>query len=114
VSNRITATSVLVGYRIPVRRRLAVGVQGGISFLHVRRSYTTIRSPAVVATPALVIRPYQLLDNVAAASLDGELVIDLTSHLALVPRVRAHAFSLSIGGPSGFTIRPGIGARWTF
>jgi hypothetical protein len=113
-SNRITATSVLVGYRIPVRRRLAVGVLGGLSFLHVRRDYTTIRPSAVAAAPALVIRPYQFIDNAAAASVDGEFVIDLTSHLAFVTRVRAHAFSLSSGGPSGFAIRPGIGARWTF
>jgi hypothetical protein len=114
VSNRITATSVLIGYRIPVHRRLGVGVSGGLSFLHVRRDFTTIRSPAAAAAPALVIRPYTLLDNVAAASLDGECIIDLTSHLALVPRVRAHAFSLSSSGPSGFAIRPGIGGRWTF
>jgi hypothetical protein len=114
VGNRITATSVLVGYRISGRRRLAVEVFGGLSFLHARRDFTTIRTPPVAAAPALVIRPYTLLDNVAAASLDGDFVIGLTSHLALVPRVRAHAFSLSNGGPSGFVIRPGIGARWTF
>jgi hypothetical protein len=114
VSNRITATSVLVGYRIPGRRRLAVEVLGGLSFFHVRRDFTTIRTPPVAAAPALVIRPYTLLDNVAAASLGGDLVIGLTSHLAVVPRVRVHAFSLSSGGPSGFVIRPGVGARWTF
>jgi hypothetical protein len=89
-------------------------VLGGLSFLHVRRDFTTIRTPPVAAAPALVIRPYTLLDNVAAASLDGDFVIGLTSHLSLVPRVRVHAFSLSGGGPSGFVIRPAIGARWTF
>jgi hypothetical protein len=114
VSNRITATSVLAGYRISGRRRLAVEVLGGLSFLHVRRDFTTIRTPPVAAAPALVIRPYTLLDNVAAASVDGDFVIGLTSHLAVVPRARVHAFSLSSGGPSGFVIRPGIAARWTF
>ena len=86
---------------------------GGLSFLHVRRGFTTIRTPPAAA-PALVVRPYTLLDNVAAATVDGDFVIGLTSHLSLVPKVRVHAFSLSSGGPSGFVIRPAIGARWTF
>ena len=42
------------------------------------------------------------------------LALDLTRHLALVPEVRAHAFSLNGGGPSAFVLRPGLAVRWTF
>jgi hypothetical protein len=57
--------------------------------------------------------PTELTDNVPAATVGAEAAIELTTHLAAVPEVRAHAFSLN-GGPSAFAIRPGIAVRWSF
>jgi Outer membrane protein beta-barrel domain len=116
VTNRITATSVLLGYRFPVQARVRVGALGGLAFLHVSRDYTTIGPPSSAAAPiaALVMRPLTQVDNVAAATVGGENAIDLSLHARLIGDVRVHAFSLSGGGPSGFAIRPSLGVRWTF
>ena len=115
VTNRITATSMLLGYHFPVHPRVHVGALGGLAFLHVSRDYTTISPSSSIAAPgaALVIRPHTQLDDVSAATVGGEIAIDLTHHLALIADVRAHAFTLN-GSPSGFAIRPGLGGRWTF
>ena len=64
--------------------------------------------------PTFVTETGQQVDNVPAATVGAEVALALTSHLAAVPAIRAHAFSLSGGGPSGFVIRPGIVIRWTF
>jgi hypothetical protein len=118
VSNRVVATSVLVGYQMPVGDRIHVGASGGLSFLHVTRQYTTTGpvplSAADAAVIALVVRPYTIIDEVPAATVGGEIVFDVTRHFAAVGRLDAHAFSLGTGGPSGVAIRPGLGARWIF
>lgn len=116
VTNRITATSVLLGYHFPVHARMHVGALGGLAFLQVSRDYATIGPTPLAAAPvlALVIRPFTQVDNVAAATVGGEIAIDLADHAGLIADVRVHAFSLSNGGPSGFAIRPGLGVRWTF
>jgi hypothetical protein len=53
-------------------------------------------------------------DTISAATIGMEARIRLSTHLAVVPEVRASAFRLSGAGPSGFAIRPGVGVRWTF
>jgi hypothetical protein len=123
-TNRIIATSVLVGYHVAIRQRMHLGALAGVSFLHVTRAFNALppvplassaaSSPAFAVGPALIVRPYMVVDNVPAATVGGELAIDLARHFALVPELRAHAFSLSGGGPSGFAIRPGLAARWIF
>jgi hypothetical protein len=59
------------------------------------------------------MRPTEMIDNVPAATVGAEVAFQLTSHLEAVPEIRAHSFSVS-GGPAGFSIRPGVGVRWTF
>jgi hypothetical protein len=138
-TNRVFAASVLLGYHAESGHRIRPGVVGGLTFVHVRRRYNTIGpvplvsgaaapssfayftpggtlAPGSVSLPvasSLVVRPIEVIDNVPAATVGAEAAIELTSHLAAVPEVRAHAFSLS-NGPSGFAIRPGIALRWTF
>jgi hypothetical protein len=134
ITNRLVATSALLGYHAPSGHRVRPAVFGGLTFMHViRRFDTTIPPPiaypassfsvqpdGIVVTqaagsplPSLVVRPHEEVDNVPAATIAAEAAIDLNSHLAAVPEVRAHTFSLS-GGPGGFAIRPGIAIRWTF
>jgi hypothetical protein len=114
VSNRIVSTSVLIGYQFPLHDRVHIGAFGGLSFLHVTRDYSTIGPTPTTAAPALVIRPRTLIDNVAAPTVGAEAAFGLTHHLAVVPNLHVSAFTLSNSGPSGFAIRSGIGARWTF
>jgi hypothetical protein len=117
VTNRLISTDVLFGYQFTVRERVHIGALGGLSFLHVTRGYSTVGPvavPLVVPVGALIIRPYTQIDEVPAATVGGEVAVDLTRHFAAVGQLRAHAFSLSNGGPGGFAIRPGAGARWMF
>jgi hypothetical protein len=116
-TNRLLGSSVLVGYQA-ANHRFRPAVVGGLTFMHVRRQLSTTGPIPLVDIPvpvtsALVIRPTELIDNVPAATVGAELAIGLTDHLAAVPEVRAHAFSLD-NGPSAFAIRPGIAVRWTF
>jgi hypothetical protein len=119
VANRLTAVSALVGYDSATHRRTRLGLQGGLSFLHVRRNFDTVGPVPLAALPgfsaptALVIRPYSLVDNVPAPTVGAEVAVDLIEHLALVPAIRAYAFTLN-GGPSAFAIRPGVELRWMF
>jgi hypothetical protein len=109
----------LLGYQFPVHDRLRVSALGGVSFLHVTREYDSVGVvPQASGNPpipvALVVRPYTLIDQVLGLTVGAEAAVDVTRHLAIVPDVHVSAFSLSSGGPSGFAIRPGVGARWTF
>jgi hypothetical protein len=118
-TNRLVATSALLGYHAPAGHRVRPAVFGGLTFMHVTRRFDTTYplplappSPFPISSP-LVIRPSEQVDNVPAATVGVEAAIELTSHFAAVPEVRAHAFSVS-NGPSGFAIRPGLGVRWIF
>lgn len=127
-STRLAAGSVLLGYHGPAAGRFRGGVFGGLTFMHVRRRFTTPQAiplvttiltsptgiPVPVPTVTYALQTRETIDNVPAATVGAEAAIELTSHLAAVPEIRAHAFTLSYGGPSGFAIRPGIAIRWTF
>lgn len=129
-SNRLVATSVLLGYHGAAAHRVRPGVFGGLTFMHVTRryeggyplAYGIIQgspsggqaAPIPCCYPCCSIRPPDQVDNVPAATVGAEAALELGRHIAAVPEVRAHVFSLSNGGPSAFAIRPGIGIRWMF
>ena len=130
-ATRLIASSVLLGYHVPAAGRVRPAIFGGLTFMHVRRRITVpvamgnvLSFSDVTNLPFAIANPFpfpsfttvtrQQIDNVPAATVGAEVALALTSHLAAVPGIRAHAFSLSGGGPSGFVIRPGIAVRWTF
>jgi len=123
-TNRFLAMSVLVGFRPARSGRVHPGFLGGITFMHVTRTFDSagpvpLAAFAAASTvqpirSALGLGPHTLVDNVPAATVGFEVGLDFTRHLAVVPELRAHAVSLSNGGPTGFVFRPGVGARWTF
>ena len=132
-SNRLLATSVMLGFRPATTGRVHPEFLGGLTFVHFTRTFdttgpvplasvltltggvaTTALSELTYVTQALVVRPQHEVDNVPAAAVGFNLALDLTRHLALVPEVRAHAFSLNSGGPSAFVLRPGLAVRWMF
>jgi hypothetical protein len=131
-TNRLVATSVMLGFRPATTGRVHPEFLGGLTFVHFARTVdtsgptpldsrvvwtgaTTSLSPvSYIVAPAPVVRPQKVVDNVPAAAVGFNLALDLTRHLALVPEVRAHAFSLNSGGPSAFVLRPGLALRWIF
>jgi hypothetical protein len=130
-SNRFIATSVMLGYRPATTGRVHPEFLGGLTFAHFTRTFDTsgptplasrlvwsaaptLPSELLYSAQPLVIRPHAQVDNVPAAALGFNLALDLARHLALVPEVRAHAFSLNSGGPSAFVLRPGLAVRWMF
>jgi hypothetical protein len=129
-TNRLLATSVMLGFRPATTGRVHPEFLGGLTFVHftrtfdtigptpldsgtVRASATTSLSEFTYVAQSLVVRPHDVVDNVPAAA-GFNLALDLTRHLALVPEVRAHAFSPNGGGPSAFVLRPGLAVRWNF
>jgi hypothetical protein len=118
-TNRLLATSALIGYHASTGHRVRPAVFGGLTFMHVTRRFETTYPPPLTlpapfpTLPSLVIRPSEQVDNVPAATVGVEAAVELTPHLAAVPEIRAHTFSVS-SGPSGFAIRPGLALRWTF
>jgi hypothetical protein len=107
--NQLIATSAVIGYHPQVTGRVVFGYFGGLTFMHAIRKTDTLVAGVPVESLAR-----HTVDNVAAATIGMEARISLSKHLAVVPEVRASAFSLSGVGPSGFAIRPGVGMRWTF
>jgi len=126
------ATSVMLGFRPATTGRVHPEMLGGLTFAHFTRTVDaivpTVLTPRLVfgsdastafsevtfLTQSLVARPHELVDNVPAATVGFNLAFDLTRHLALVPEVRAHVFSLNSEGPSAFVLRPGLAVRWMF
>jgi hypothetical protein len=130
-TNRLIATSVMLGFRPATTGRVHPEFLGGLTFVHFTRTFDTsgptpldsglVRfgtTPGLSAiytqVPTLVVRPQKAVDNVPALAVGFNLALDLTRHLALVPEVRAHAFSPNSGGPSAFVLRPGLAVRWIF
>ena len=73
-------------------------------------------STGITAFPVSSLRATTLTQrhNAGALILGFDAAIDVTSRLALVPEIRALAFSTPGAGGGVFLIRPGIGVRWNF
>jgi hypothetical protein len=128
--NRLTATSALVGYRPSVNGRIRPEFLGGVTFMHMRSTFETSFGPIPLAAAAaffgpgvivptativpITVRPLEQVDNVVAGTVGFGVAIAVGGRFAVVPEVRAHAFSLSNGGPSAFVFRPGTSIRWDF
>jgi len=131
-TNRLIATSVMLGFRPGTTGRVHPEFLGGLTFVHFARTFdtsgptplasglvwtgatTSLSQVSYIVAPAPVVRPHDVVDNVPAAAVGFNLALDLARHLALVPEVRAHAFSLNGGSPSAFVLRPGLAVRWIF
>src|SRR2546426_7907581 len=131
-TNRLIATSVMLGFRPATTGRIHPEFLGGLTFVHFTLTFdtsgptplasgvvwsgstTSLSQVSYIISPAPVVRPQKAVDNVPAAAVGFNLALDLTRHLALVPEVRAHAFSLNGGGPSAFGAPPALALRRAF
>ena len=135
-TTRFLTVSTVLGYHPPARRRLRLGYLAGFSF--VRSTYKTDYpsyilplaifsesgaagstsrspiSPTIYPPPNLTIDTLTEQNLTTGAILGFEAAIDVTRRLAVVPEIRALAFSTPNNGPGVFLIRPGVGLRWSF
>jgi hypothetical protein len=118
-SNRVTATSVLLGYHPETRGRLRPGFRAGLTFLHTSTStketitYTIQNNPTFpgvipIPTPEPTNTQVTSVTNEVAATVGGEVAIAVNARSAVVPELRA------FGAGTHFVIRPGVAFRWTF
>lgn len=107
--NQLMAVAAVVGFHPRTSGRLQPGYLGGVTLLHVIR-----KTDNLIGDLPQPIGHRRTIDNVTAATIGFEMRVGLRRHLAVVPEVRALAFTLSGSGPSGFAIRPGVAMRWDF
>ena len=126
-STKFVAIGTLVGFHPPAQGRVRLGYLGGFTF--VRATYSadypdfpiplatpTVPPPGIVTflPPVIVIHAQTQTDHTKAVILGVEAAIAVTPHMAVVPEIRALAFSTIEAGPGVFLIRPGVGVRWNF
>jgi hypothetical protein len=137
-STQFVSVSTLLGYHPPASGRLRLGYLGGFSFVRgmYKTDYPSFSPLAVFSDPGFVLS--SLPPSISGAlptilpppgfrlgtaterelttgvTLGFEAAITLTPRLAIVPDVRALAFSTPNYGPGVFLIRPGVGVRWSF
>jgi hypothetical protein len=134
VSTKFVTVSATIGFHPAARRSVRLGYLAGLSFI--RETYksdypnfgvpvplfstagsalgTAIGSPVVFPPPIFVVRTVTQKNNATGVILGFEAAIDLASHVAVVPEIRAVAFSTPNSGPAVFLIRPGVAVRWNF
>jgi hypothetical protein len=116
--HRFSASSVLLGYHPPARGRIQAGFRGGVSFMHVERTFTTASISTQTFFPlpgglpaiprfSILTSEVRVISNGLSGTVAAEAAIDVSNHFALVPEVRVLA-----GGLGGILIRPGFAARW--
>lgn len=133
-STRFLTVSTLVGFHPPAHGRVRFGYLAGFSF--VRSTYKSdylvrilpatatlssisfatanVVAPVIYPPPIPSVSALTQTDNTNGAILGFEAAVDLTTHLAVVPEIRALTFARANGGPGVFLLRPGVGVRWSF
>jgi hypothetical protein len=135
-STKYTSVAVVLGYHPPPVKRVRLGYLAGFAFVHERNLADYLDSPTasigsdfsssisftgssigdILGRPTAIRFTKAQRDtrqNSGALVLGFEAAVDVSTHLAIVPELRATTFS-SVSGPGVFLIRPGIGVRWSF
>lgn len=132
-TSKFTSGTVVLGYHPPALKRVRLGYLAGFAFIHGRHTEDFLDSPSgAIGTDfsfdfspvigdilgrATAIRyteaQRETRQNTGALVLGFEAAVNVSTHLAVVPELRAMTFS-SVNGPGVFLIRPGIGVRWNF
>jgi hypothetical protein len=134
-STSFVDVTTLVGFHPPSIGRVKLGYRVGFSFVHAtyKSDYpgyypqplavftdsriTNVPSPITLPSPTVIVPPISSLtqkQNTGALAFGFDAAINLTTHLAVAPELRAMVFSTPSIGPGVFLIRPGVGVRWNF
>jgi hypothetical protein len=113
---RSSYVSILGGYTTPINRHVTATVLGGALFLQEGRR--------LISELSFTVPPRTESDNAITVThivpaIGFDLVLRMTSHLALVPQGRMYRsaaptpvpFTVNLGA---LTIAPGVSARWLF
>jgi hypothetical protein len=129
-SVRFLTVGTVVGFHPAARGRFHPGYLAGFSFVRGTYksrvpSYYTIAAdllnsttrlssvfPTIFPPPVLSFDDVTTTENTSGVVLGFETAIDVGQKLAIVPEVRALAFSQR--GAGAFLIRPGVSVRWSF
>jgi Outer membrane protein beta-barrel domain len=104
------SASALIGYQTSIRHGVQVGYYAGMSFSTVRREIASDAEAVVLQTPA----PTSIYTDRLAGPIVGiDAAIRVAPHAAVVVGLRAQGLTLS-GDLGGHSIRPSIGARFSF
>jgi hypothetical protein len=111
-TSQLTTWSVLAGLRGPLTGRLQITYFGGLTFAHLLR-HITPEAQSPILNPAPPATTSTTIDDVAGPAVGVDAAIRATSHVAVVFFARAHGLRVS-SDLSGFAIRPGVAAQFSF
>lgn len=100
-----------MGYHTPMWRRVSVAYLAGIEFIQERyrtKAEITPRLPIPLPVGVPSRSESEFFNYRGAATVGVDADLSITSHLSVVPQVRAQVF---VGALS---IRPGVGVRLSF
>ena len=80
--------------------------------MHFERTITLDPAGTILGTAVQPPRS-TFIDRMGAATVGMDVDIVVSRHFAVVPAIRAHSFRLA-SNLGGFSVRPSIGAKWTF
>ncbi len=117
-TNQFASVGAIVGFHPQTQGTVRLAYLAGYSFLrseYTSASVTGVSQPQPDVLPVLAttfVRVPEIRYS-GGFTLGFEASIALSKRVALVPEIRAVAFSTTGGGASGFLIRPGVGLRWS-
>jgi len=102
--------AVLAGYQTSRRDRVQLGYVGGLAFSRQRLETTsTSSSPGFppILLPSTTIQTTTSIGYSRGAVVGLDADVSITSHVSVVPQIRAVAFE------NGINVRPGVAVRWS-
>jgi hypothetical protein len=111
-ANRMSTVSALAAVHPVTSSRVRWSVLGGLTFVHFERTITLDPAGTILGTAVQPPRS-TFIDRMGAATVGMDVDLLVSQHLAIVPAIRAHSFRLA-SNLGGLSVRPSIGARWTF
>jgi hypothetical protein len=116
LSHDVRETAALGGYALDVGGRFEVTGLGGVSFVTVRRAFTSDAAEQVLIPPSTIPTTgvtTRIVDSFAAWTAGADLSIRLSPHLRAIGGVRFQPISLS-DDLSGRSFRTLAGMAWQF
>jgi outer membrane protein with beta-barrel domain len=107
---RRRSVSPMIGYQSAPHHAIQVACYAGVSFSVVSREIATDAQSAAIGSAQ---DSTTFTDRVTGAIVGVDVVVNAAPHLAIVPGLRAQGLGLS-GDLDGHSIRPSIGARFSF
>ena len=122
LTHRTRSIAALGGYSQPISSRVRLVFLGGASFTHVERGFTTnapglilvpVPNQTVVTQAASPVNSTTLEDDFTAFIAGVDAIVLVLRHIGIVAGIRAQPLDLEVD-LSGWSVRPFLGAAWSF